>query len=104
MVVICSKRTCSWLKSLILQLLQCDEIPSSDHLVKEKVKPMNLHLATDCIVSAKPCVGLLGNRRIEVPCLCTNPKEFRIGDRVAVFLTKHIALAMLALEVENVNG
>ena len=65
---------------------------------------MDLHLAAYCMIATQPAVCLLCNRRIKIPLFCALTNKLGICSRIAMILTELILLAVLALEVENVNS
>jgi hypothetical protein len=73
-----------------------------DHLIKKKLIYIYLHLLYNCLVSAKPHIGLLCSWRIEAPfpvrCAKFWPKIW-----VAIPATLNVTLLMFALEVEDVH-
>jgi len=39
----------------------CKDVPSPYHFIKKEVVPLFLHLSANCMVTAKPGIGLLSN-------------------------------------------
>ena len=78
-------------------------IATNDQLVEEEIELVRQHLFADGSVPPEPAVGLFGCGGIEVPFAIVRLK-LRKGRGVAIVHTEVIGLAMLAIEVEDVNG
>jgi hypothetical protein len=85
------------------ELSNGDLIAKPNHFVKKKIKLGREHLSTHGLISPKPYVRLLGNRRIEEP-LVVGAHQLRERGRIAILLAEFMTDSVLVEKMEDIHG
>lgn len=92
----------AWPKPFALQPSDSNLVTQMNHLVKKEIILDWQHLTTYSVVSSKPHIDLLCNRRIEKPFTVGTHKLWVVG-RVAVLLAKCVCAFMFIQKMPNVD-
>ena len=91
-----------WAEAVCVKFRNRGPILPENHLIKKEVETINLHLATDRVISAKPDVGLFCDRGVEEP-LAFAVLKLRVRGRVTMLLAEEVASTVLAVEMEDID-